>query len=67
MELLKEYDLEEEPRNLIDALVINFEFAQIQSYVNNMHQSYQRVRIFLVICYKLLERLDKGVSNEESS
>ncbi|KAL4472560.1 hypothetical protein ABPG74_018509 [Tetrahymena malaccensis] len=56
-QLLKEYNLNDSAINFVDALTINFEFAQITSYLQDTHKTYQRIRVFLAICYKVLERI----------
>ncbi|KAL4499926.1 hypothetical protein ABPG72_015275 [Tetrahymena utriculariae] len=56
-QLLKEYNLNDSVKNIIDALTINFEYAQITSYLQDTHKTYQRIRVFLIICYKVLEKI----------
>ncbi|EAR97735.2 tetratricopeptide repeat protein (macronuclear) [Tetrahymena thermophila SB210] len=56
-QIIKEYNLNDSVRNFVDALTINFEFAQITSYLQDNHKTYQRIRVFLVICYKVLEKI----------
>lgn len=56
-EIIKKYDLNVDSDNLLDALVIQFETAQISYYLSNSHTAYERIRIFLVFCYQILQNL----------